>query len=791
MKRKLIFLLNLFLVLFFTSSLITPIVRADSKKIEVLDATFEVTNNLITQDLGYGVTHIKDKAQSSAGRLNDYASCGPKDTIVGQQINVLSVESSKTTRIVNWTYMTNDGWTKQTVKNLAKNFELYNPGWKVIAAVNGDFFDINGNNALPYQGNGVHVSNGEVYRPHGSASNVGFKNDGGAYPLVGGVPCQVGNLTLAIYDESGNIVKEFPVDKINETVSLNELGVWFTYNEMVINALGNRERTEVSVTVSSNNTYFVKSPIRCLPISKTEVYGKGTISLLTDDTTLRFGQFAIETSNEEIKSYLSDGKMIRVQQNLVGNFEDCDNVTGAGAQLIKDGVAVEEGGGLDRHPRTCVGIKEDGSIVLFTVDGRQFEKNMYGMSYAELSAALLNYGCVEAYNLDGGGSTTMIIRNEYGEFDVLNSPSDGNERNDSNALLVVVPDVSFSIDVVNDTSCDFTYTSSKDMTISNLKVSVNDVVKSISTDEKSFTIDGLEKETAYTLNYTFDINYKDETIQGLNGNIKFTTGKTVPQIINYYYTDKGDDYVFYFNIIDPQNTISQCYIKYDRSIATIYNLDETSFTLPKSRVKVAEFEFNIKYNIQSSPSKMVTIKLPISLDNSYHINYELDGGNNSDLNSNVYDESLLPSTLHDATKKGYTFVGWFDQKIGGNKITQITSNMNSLTTLYARFELKEFNIKYELDGGINNNANKTTYTINDGKISLLNPTKEGYTFSGWYLNNNLVEDIDSQICEDLVITAKWVKNQNQKGCNCKKNAELIVTLTTTLSLLGLLLRKKH
>ena len=65
------------------------------------------------------------------------------------------------------------------------------------------------------------------------------------------------------------------------------------------------------------------------------------------------------------------------------------------------------------------------------MDGRQPAKSV-GMTIAELAALMLEFGCVEAINLDGGGSTTMVV-----EGKVVNTPSDAaGERPVSDALLV-------------------------------------------------------------------------------------------------------------------------------------------------------------------------------------------------------------------------------------------------------------------------------------------------------------------------------------------------------------------
>ena len=88
-------------------------------------------------------------------------------------------------------------------------------------------------------------------------------------------------------------------------------------------------------------------------------------------------------------------------------------------------------------PRTAVGIKADGSVIFYTVDGRQSGYSV-GASMEQVAKRLVELGCVEAMCMDGGGSTTIgaTLPGEDG-FDVLNRPSDGSERSVSNALFLV------------------------------------------------------------------------------------------------------------------------------------------------------------------------------------------------------------------------------------------------------------------------------------------------------------------------------------------------------------------
>ena len=94
-----------------------------------------------------------------------------------------------------------------------------------------------------------------------------------------------------------------------------------------------------------------------------------------------------------------------------------------------------------RAPRTCIGIKADGSIVLLVVDGRQDPVSV-GMSMSELAETLIDLGCVNAVNCDGGGSSTFLSQREGGDLTVKNVPSDGTERATLGGLLVVSNSVS-------------------------------------------------------------------------------------------------------------------------------------------------------------------------------------------------------------------------------------------------------------------------------------------------------------------------------------------------------------
>ncbi len=117
---------------------------------------------------------------------------------------------------------------------------------------------------------------------------------------------------------------------------------------------------------------------------------------------------------------------------------DVAQAVGGGPWLVKDGrIAVDgvEQGFKDssfvtgRHPRTAAAGTLNGELLLVTVDGRQ--PHSRGMTLQELAEHLLKLGAHQAINLDGGGSTSMVVRNLY-----VNGNSDGSPRPVANALLV-------------------------------------------------------------------------------------------------------------------------------------------------------------------------------------------------------------------------------------------------------------------------------------------------------------------------------------------------------------------
>jgi exopolysaccharide biosynthesis protein len=171
--------------------------------------------------------------------------------------------------------------------------------------------------------------------------------------------------------------------------------------------------------------------------------GKGSAVIPPDGYVIS----ASGTAREWTTRNLHVGSRLRLTTKLTPAERDtailwmaASTIVGGGPQLIKNGrveiTAQAEKIGekfvTDRHPRTAIAKLKSGKILFVTVDGRQ-PGTSAGMSLAELAELLVEFGAAEAMNLDGGGSTTMVVGGK-----LVNSPSDQTgERPVSDSFLVV------------------------------------------------------------------------------------------------------------------------------------------------------------------------------------------------------------------------------------------------------------------------------------------------------------------------------------------------------------------
>ena len=143
------------------------------------------------------------------------------------------------------------------------------------------------------------------------------------------------------------------------------------------------------------------------------------------------------TSRALLRADAAVGASITIRPGVAGWWDGVTAAIGGGPLLVRGGVPVFHAGEAftstqltPRHPRTAIGQRADGRLVLMAVDGRSRASS--GLTNHQMASAMVHYGAVEAMGFDGGGSTEMAFNGR-----VLNHPSDGVERPIADALQVI------------------------------------------------------------------------------------------------------------------------------------------------------------------------------------------------------------------------------------------------------------------------------------------------------------------------------------------------------------------
>jgi hypothetical protein len=133
-----------------------------------------------------------------------------------------------------------------------------------------------------------------------------------------------------------------------------------------------------------------------------------------------------------LRDHLRPGTPVYLETLTEPSLESAVSAIGGGPALVhlSKPTGKSAARSFERHPRSAFGWNER-HCFLVVVDGRQAGLSV-GMTLAELSDFLIGLGCQEAINLDGGGSTELILGDQ-----ILNSPCYGRERSTASGLLVV------------------------------------------------------------------------------------------------------------------------------------------------------------------------------------------------------------------------------------------------------------------------------------------------------------------------------------------------------------------
>ena len=341
-------------------------------------------------------------------------------------VNILEVDLRQPGIIIRAVRAHDSFGGRETVSSMVKRYK--GPG-KVVGAVNADFFNIR--------------SSGE------SENNI----------VIEGQFWKGVRITDSPYDTFDTIHSQFGVDWQNHpvierfefqgciigpsrhTTSLDALNFWPDSNALVLYTVAFGDSTPGDSTGRHTLVVSLRSAGHKGDTLLFQVAGKArqgwSLPLAAGGALAAGGK-----RRSDLRALITHASLVQVVPRLSPDRGRLRTVVGGWPRLIVHGQSVaDRADSLEgtfprfssaRHPRTAVGFSADSSkLFLVTVDGRRESDS--GMSLAELARLMLDLGVYEGMNLDGGGSTTMVVDGK-----VVNSPSDERgERAVGSGLLVV------------------------------------------------------------------------------------------------------------------------------------------------------------------------------------------------------------------------------------------------------------------------------------------------------------------------------------------------------------------
>lgn len=314
-----------------------------------------------------------------------------------------------------------------TVSSMARRLE--SQGYRVVAGINGDFYNVG--TGLPI---GMVVTEGQLRSSDGGYYAIGFRADGTSVigkPAVK-VSADLGYELLDSYDVPTRVVRQLTgVNKARVSTG----GIYlYTYD---FNAKHTTGTTEAGVDVVCTIVDGELSIGETLTVVVDQVLEAASATPIGPDQVVLSVNAQSSAYHIDALRGIPVGTTVTLSTAAASEeWNDVEYAVGALYSLVEYG-AVAAGLPSGVNPRTAIGLKADGSLVLYTVDGRRSGYSI-GASLTQVAQRMIELGCVSALCLDGGGSTTLSVT-EPDEWTAktINRPSDGGERSVSNQIFLV------------------------------------------------------------------------------------------------------------------------------------------------------------------------------------------------------------------------------------------------------------------------------------------------------------------------------------------------------------------
>lgn len=375
--------------------------------------------------------------------------------------HILEVDLTKSVNIVAGSYnnLTSLTGKKQNLYSQILAYQEKNPDMKVVGATNADFFGNFPVNAFVKD----NLILQDSHLDNGGYDYTNTNNDiPASMPMLFGVNNQ--------FAQVGAIIDNVSVERTIKSKLTYELhaidnygAVIETYNDVQRNVFSLPDNSRVNLITSSsreakapaNATVYTIKPHDEGYLSHGEITSVEKVTAVTTISPSTVYHYAIvpeAIANPDI----SVGNFIAYNvASEDGKWNHYQQILGARQELVVDGqiphtVTLENTNGAQTTnvPRTAVGIMENGKVALFAIESLYYgkkatsEDDTYGVNLPELAEIMRYYGCVNAGNFDGGGSTQMIVHRDDIDEVVVRSSDFGtygleDGRSIINSVLIV------------------------------------------------------------------------------------------------------------------------------------------------------------------------------------------------------------------------------------------------------------------------------------------------------------------------------------------------------------------
>ena len=337
------------------------------------------------------------------------------------------------------TYAPNSGvapliWYGDTVSSTAKLTDaarsLAQQGYRVVAGINGGFFNTDGTAV------GLLITDGVIrsldqynYKMAGICADGSVFIDGSTI-----------SKTVSWMDYTTLAEVSLNVTAINE--SRKNGGLYFYSEDFGTSTKNSLPGVDVVLEPTVPGQKLTMNSTMTLRVVRVT---DSTAEGVTPDNAIPAGCFVLSANQNCDESVLAPLRALMPGMSVTLDISGGDprwanaqyGITGL-YTLVENGQAIS-GLPSGAAPRTALGVRADGSMVFYTIDGRQSGYSV-GASYSQTAKRLVELGCVQAIALDGGGSTTLgATLPGSDELTVLNQPSGGSQRAVSSCIFLVTP----------------------------------------------------------------------------------------------------------------------------------------------------------------------------------------------------------------------------------------------------------------------------------------------------------------------------------------------------------------